>query len=196
MKKIILASSNEGKLREFQQLFSTIDIQILPQKKMNINDVPETGLTFIENALIKARNACKIGGMASIADDSGIEVDALNGEPGIYSARYSGENATDTKNNQKLIANLKNIPKDKRGARYQCALVYLRHELDPSPIVVQKSWEGMIMLEPEGENGFGYDPYFYLPEYKKTAAQISNKEKNKISHRAKALQHLIKALTR
>ncbi|RLA08208.1 MAG: non-canonical purine NTP pyrophosphatase, RdgB/HAM1 family [Gammaproteobacteria bacterium] len=191
IKKIILSSSNPGKLKEFKQLFKTINIDIIPQSQMNIKDVPETGLTFIENALIKARNACKVGGMSAIADDSGIEVDALNGDPGIYSARYGGTNTTDDKNNQKLIENLKNIPSDGRTARYQCALVFMKHDKDPSPIIIQESWEGIINLTPRGTNGFGYDPYFYLPTYKKTAAEISPTEKNKISHRGKALKKLM-----
>ncbi|MFK5915256.1 MAG: XTP/dITP diphosphatase [Woeseiaceae bacterium] len=199
MKKIVLASNNKGKLREFGEMLSTINFEVMPQATFNIEDADETGLTFVENAIIKARHASAIAGLPAIADDSGLEVDFLNGAPGIYSARYSdmpnaGKDATDEKNLLKLLDALKDVPEEKRTARFQCVLVYMRHSEDPTPIICQGSWEGIITTEKQGDNGFGYDPIFYVPEHNCTSAQLSSEQKNKLSHRGKALVDLIKNL--
>src|SRR6187402_1516813 len=169
--KIILASGNAGKLREFQQLLSGCGFEIVPQSEFNIANAEETGTTFVENAIIKARHACEQTGLPAIADDSGIEVDALNGRPGVYSARYAGENATDEKNNQKLLTELKNVPTEKRTARYHAVLAYMRHAADPTPILCHGIWEGIILTELRGENGFGYDPLFFVPSHNCTSAE-------------------------
>ena len=195
MQKIVLASNNKGKVREFGEMLSTINMEVLPQANFNIEDADETGLTFVENAIIKARHASAIAGLPAIADDSGLEVDYLNGAPGIYSARYSGEGATDEKNLLKLLDALKDVPEEKRTARFQCVLVYMRHAEDPTPIICQGSWEGIITTEPQGENGFGYDPIFYVPEYKCTSALLKSEQKNKLSHRGIALAALLKKLS-
>ena len=195
MKKIVLASNNKGKVREFGEMLSTINMEVLPQANFNIEDADETGLTFVENAIIKARHASAIAGLPAIADDSGLEVDYLDGAPGIYSARYSGEGATDEKNLLKLLDALKDVPEEKRTARFQCVLVYMRHAKDPTPIICQGSWEGIITTEPQGENGFGYDPIFYVPEYKCTSALLKSEQKNKLSHRGIALAALLKKLS-
>lgn len=191
-KKIVLASSNEGKLKEFQILLKNHGYEILPQSEYSVPDADESGLTFVENAIIKARNACKHSGLPALADDSGIEVDALNGAPGIYSARYSGDDATDASNNEKLLEVLKGLPKSKRSARYQCILVYMKHAEDPTPAICQGTWEGYIMDKPVGEYGFGYDPLFFVPTHNCTSAQLAREVKNTISHRAAAMQKLLK----
>ena len=192
--KIILASSNKGKLNELQHVFSEYALEVVPQSKFNVSDVAETGLTFVENAIIKARHACKETGLPAIADDSGIEVDALNGAPGIFSARYSGDGATDKKNNIKLIEALRSIAPDKRSARYQCVLVFMQHEFDPTPIIAQGSWEGLIRDEAKGVNGFGYDPHFFVPSHQCHSAELPKDIKNSISHRAKAIKELVAKL--
>ncbi len=194
MQTIVLASGNPGKLREFQSLLGNLGYDIRPQSEFNVDNAEETGLTFVENAILKARHACRHTGHAAISDDSGIEVDALNGAPGIYSARFSGEDGNDTKNNEKLLAELRNIPKENRTARYQCVLVYMRHEHDPTPVIAQGSWEGTILEEPVGENGFGYDPLFWLPSHNCSSAQLSKETKNSLSHRAKAMKILLDVL--
>ncbi|MCK4865900.1 MAG: XTP/dITP diphosphatase [Gammaproteobacteria bacterium] len=194
MKKIVLASNNKGKVREFGEMLSTINMEVLPQATFNIEDADETGLTFVENAIIKARHASAIAGLPAIADDSGLEVDFLKGAPGIYSARYSGKGATDEKNLLKLLDALKDVPEEKRTARFQCVLVYMQHENDPTPIICQGTWEGVILTEPQGENGFGYDPIFYVPTHKCSSAQLNAEEKNKLSHRGQALKKLLAAL--
>ena len=195
MKKIVLASNNKGKVREFGEMLSTINMEVIPQANFDIEDADETGLTFVENAIIKARHASAIAKLPAIADDSGLEVDYLNGAPGIYSARYSGEGATDEKNLLKLLDVLKDVPEEKRTARFQCVLVYMRHAEDPTPIICQGSWEGIITTEPHGKNGFGYDPIFYVPEYKCTSALLNAEQKNKLSHRGIALAALLKKLS-
>lgn len=195
MQKIVLASNNKGKVREFGEMLSVLDMKVLPQATFNIDDADETGLTFVENAIIKARHASAIAGLPAIADDSGLEVDALNGAPGIYSARYSGEGATDEKNLLKLLEALKDVPEEKRSARFQCVLVYMRHAADPTPLICQGTWEGRITFAPQGDNGFGYDPIFYVPEYNCTSAQLQSEQKNNLSHRGKALTKLVKKLT-
>ena len=194
MKKLVLASSNPGKLRELSALLDNTDYQIIPQADFNVPDVAETGTTFVENAIIKARHAAQYTGYAALADDSGIVVDALNGEPGVYSARFAGANATDDANNALLVEKLRSIPEALRIARYRAVIVYLRNAADPSPIICEGNWEGMIVLEAKGSGGFGYDPYFYLPEYGCTSAELSADEKNRISHRGQALRLLLERL--
>lgn len=194
MKKIVLATGNAGKVREFAQLLAEFDAEIIPQTQLNVSNVPETGLTFVENALIKARHAAEITGLPAIADDSGIEVDALNGAPGIYSARFAGENATDVDNNQLLLQQLQATPEAERTARYHCVIVYLRHALDPTPLICHGIWEGRVLTAPQGENGFGYDPLFLIPEQQCTAAQMPPDLKNKLSHRGQAMRELQAAL--
>ena len=188
-KKIVLASLNPGKLREFRELFKPLNIELISQHDLNIAAASEPYSTFVENALGKARQASQLSGLPSIADDSGICVDALNGAPGIYSARFSGENATDEKNNHHLLNLLKN--ESNRKAKYYCSLVLLRHANDPEPIIACGSWYGEIIDTPRGSNGFGYDPYFYIPEYERTVAELDPAIKNKISHRALAMQELL-----
>ncbi len=193
---VVLASNNPGKLREFAALFEPLAIELLPQADFNIPAAEETGLTFIENALLKARNACRHSGLPAIADDSGIEVDALNGAPGIHSARYAGPDASDQANNAKLVQALAHIPEEERTARYRACLVYMRHAEDPAPLIAEGEWEGRIISEPRGSGGFGYDPHFYIPELGKTGAELDPAEKNRISHRARALAVLLEKLRR
>ena len=199
MKKIVLASNNKGKVREFGEMLSTLNMEVIPQATFNIEDADETGLTFVENAIIKARHASAIAGLPAIADDSGLEVDFLKGAPGIYSARYSdmenaGESATDEKNLLKLLDALKDVPKEKRTARFQCLLVYMRHAEDPTPLICQGTWEGIITTEPHGKNGFGYDPIFHVPTHNCSSAELSSDDKNILSHRGQALKKLLTAL--
>ncbi|MBE8715633.1 XTP/dITP diphosphatase [Cellvibrio polysaccharolyticus] len=193
--KLVLASGNAGKLREFQQLLADCGFDVLPQSDFAVENAEETGLTFVENAILKARHACAETGLPAIADDSGIEVDALNGRPGIYSARYSGEGANDAANNQKLLQELNGIPEEKRTARYHCVLAFMRHAEDPTPILCHCSWEGRILTEARGEGGFGYDPLFFLPDLQCTAAELDKAEKNRVSHRGRAMQLLLQALS-
>jgi len=194
MQKIVLASSNQGKLREIQQVLKHLDLQLLPQSEFNVSDADESGLSFVENALIKARHASAISGLPALADDSGLEVDALQGRPGIYSSRYAGDMATDSDNIQKLLSDLADVPSPQRSARFQCVLVYLRHPEDPTPLIAQGSWEGFILEEARGQNGFGYDPIFYIPEHQRAAAELDTQTKNQHSHRARALQQLVSML--
>lgn len=193
-KTIVLASGNAGKLKEFQILLNDCGFDVQPQSKFQVSDVAETGLTFVENAIIKARHAAKITGLSAIADDSGIEVDALHGAPGIYSARFAGEQKNDAHNNAKLLSDLAHVPHEKRSARYQCVLVYLRHEHDPTPLIAHGSWEGSIMTQEQGTKGFGYDPLFWVPTHQCSSAQLAKEEKHKISHRAKAMANLLTQL--
>jgi len=193
--KVVLASGNKGKLKEFNQLLKPLDIEVVPQSDFNVSSVEETGLTFIENAILKARHASEISGLPAIADDSGLEVDALKGAPGIYSARFSGEDATDAKNNQKLLEDLKDTTNEERTARFQCVLVYLKHPADPTPIVCQGSWEGSILREARGDQGFGYDPLFWVESKNCTSAELDRDDKNAMSHRGKALRKLIKLMS-
>ncbi len=192
--KIVLASNNPGKVREIGQILADLDMEILPQSDFNVPEVAETGLTFVENAIIKARNAAQHSGLAAIADDSGLEVDALNGAPGIYSARFAGAGATDEQNLQKLLQELENVPEEKRTARFQCLMVYMRHATDPTPLICQGTWEGLITFEPIGESGFGYDPVFFVPEQGCTSAQLPAAVKNRLSHRGQAMRKLAKKL--
>ncbi len=191
MKKIVLATGNAGKLREFQQILGNASIEFVTQRSLGVEDADETGLSFVENAIIKARHACSITGLPALADDSGIEVDALNGKPGIYSARYAGPGATDQSNNAKLLAALAEVPIEGRAARFQCVIVFMRHSEDPMPFIAQGTWEGRILFDVSGENGFGYDPLFYVPTHQCASAQLDPATKNSISHRGQALQSLL-----
>lgn len=194
MKKIVLASGNKGKVREINQILADLDFEVIPQTEFDVPEVEETGLTFVENAILKARNAAQHTGLPAIADDSGLEVDALKGAPGIYSARYAGKGANDEQNLTKLLNTLEGVRGTERSARFQCLIVYMEHELDPTPVICQGTWEGRITEAPEGENGFGYDPVFFVPTHDCTAAQLSAEEKNRLSHRGQALQLLLQAL--
>lgn len=193
MQEIVLASGNQGKLRELQQMLGGTAVTFVTQASLGVEEAAETGLSFVENAIIKARNACAFTGLAAIADDSGIEVDALDGEPGIYSARYAGVAGpeADRANNEKLLDALEQVPEEDRTARFQCAIVYMRHEHDPMPLVCQGTWEGIILFEARGENGFGYDPLFYVPTHDCASAELDPSVKNRLSHRGQALEKLL-----
>ncbi|RLA05579.1 MAG: non-canonical purine NTP pyrophosphatase, RdgB/HAM1 family [Gammaproteobacteria bacterium] len=193
MRKVVLASGNQGKLREFAHLFSSMDIEVLQQSAFNVPEADETGLSFVENAILKARNAAQHTGLPAIADDSGIEVDALQGSPGIYSARYAGIGASDTANLNALLTALKDVPEKGRTARYQCLLVYMRHAEDPTPLICQGSWEGRILTTPVGDGGFGYDPIFWVDEKQCSAAQLTANQKHALSHRGKAMRQFMTA---
>lgn len=193
-KQFVLASSNAGKLREFSEMLAKQGIDLLPQSAFSVSDADETGLTFVENAILKARHASQATGLPALADDSGLEVDALNGAPGIYSARYSGEGANDAKNIDKLLGALKEIPDAQRTGRYQCVLVYMRHALDPTPLICQASWEGVVLTERRGEGGFGYDPIFYIPELSSAVAELSADTKHQYGHRGKAMRAFFEQL--
>ena len=194
MNNIVLASSNPGKVREINQLLVELDMHVVPQGDYGVTDAEETGLTFVENAILKARNAAAHTGLPAIADDSGIEVDALNGAPGIYSARYAGTGASDQDNLQKLLDALRDIPEAERTARFQCLMVYMRHGEDPTPLICQGTWEGRILLEPRGDNGFGYDPLFHVPTHSCSSAELEPDVKNALSHRGQALRLMLAAL--
>jgi len=195
-RKVVLASNNAGKLRELRALLSGIWLKCESQAEHNVPEVEETGLTFIENAIIKARNACRCTDLPAIADDSGLEVDFLRGQPGIHSARYAGEAATDQENLEKLLRELKGVDEEGRTARFQCTMVYLRFESDPSPLISLGTWEGKIATNARGEHGFGYDPVFLVEGLNRTSAELEPGLKNRLSHRGKALQRLVKALRR
>jgi XTP/dITP diphosphohydrolase len=194
--RVVLASANPGKLAEFNQLLANWQCQVLAQADFATPAVAETGDSFVENALLKAHTAAHHCGLPAIADDSGLEVDALDGAPGIYSARYAGEAASDADNNRRLLRDLEGVAPPQRSARYHCALVYLRHWQDPNPLICQASWEGRILETAAGDGGFGYDPLFYIPDLNCSAAQLTPAIKNSISHRGKALQLLLAALQR
>lgn len=187
---IVLASNNAGKVREIERLLAESRIHIRPQGEYGVPEAEETGLTFVENAILKARNAARHSGLPAIADDSGLEVDALRGAPGIYSARYAGPGATDEANLLKLLADLADVPETERTARFQCVLVYLRHAEDPTPLICQGTWEGRILFEPRGSNGFGYDPIFVVPSHGCSSAELDPDTKNRLSHRGQALRRL------
>jgi XTP/dITP diphosphohydrolase len=193
-KKIVLATGNTGKVNEISGRLSDLGITVLPQSQFDVVEVAETGSTFIENAIIKARHAAKQSGLSAIADDSGLAVYALGGEPGIFSARYSGDQATDKTNITKLLKVMADIPMGKRQAKFLCVLVYMRHADDPTPIICQGEWNGEIMTKQQGENGFGYDPIFWVKEQNCSSAQLSPEQKNMLSHRGKALKLLFAQL--
>ena len=192
---IVLASGNAGKLTEFQSLLADVNLEVLPQSQFAIPDAEETGLSFVENAIIKARHACQHSGLPAIADDSGLAVDYLGGKPGIYSARFAGEHGNDAKNNQKLLKELEGVTEAKRTAQFLCVLVFMRHAEDPTPIICQGIWPGVILEKPQGENGFGYDPLFWVPEQRCSSAELTPAVKNRISHRGRALKLLLEALS-
>jgi XTP/dITP diphosphohydrolase len=192
--RVVLATNNAGKLREFRELLAPLGYELEPLSQFTKVNAEETGLSFIENAILKARHASQAANLPAIADDSGIEVDALRGAPGIYSARFAGPGASDQANLEKLVHAVRDIPVEQRTARYQCALAFMRWASDPSPLICQASWEGRVVSTPRGAGGFGYDPIFELPELGKTAAEISHEEKNLMSHRGKALRDLVSQL--
>ena len=204
MSKIVLATGNLGKVKELAHLLAEQSIEIVPQSEFDVPEVAETGTTFVENAIIKARHAAKITGLPAIADDSGLEVDALNGAPGVYSARYAEDivkgkdpegKVTDDDNTNKLLAAMLNVPDEQRTARFHCVLVYMKHENDPTPLICHGVWEGSISRKKQGEQGFGYDPVFWQSELKLSSAQLPRDLKNKLSHRGQALEKLVKKLT-
>lgn len=196
MQKVVLATGNPGKVRELASLLEDFGLDVVAQSELNVDDAEETGLTFIENAILKARHAARITGLPAIADDSGLAVDALGGAPGIYSARYAGEHGNDRANLEKLLQTLQGVPDAQRQAQFHCVLVYLRHADDPTPLVCHGRWPGVIAHQPAGEGGFGYDPVFYVPESGKTAAEMSKAEKSAVSHRGQALVLLLEAMRR
>lgn len=187
-KTLVLASNNQKKISEIERLLNASGMTIVTQSSVGVGEVAEDGLSFVENAIIKARHAAKISGLPAIADDSGLEVAALNGAPGIYSARYAGEGASDAANNLKLLKALEGI--EQRKARFYCVIVYLRHALDSTPLICEGAWEGTIVSEAKGDNGFGYDPLFYVPSHNCTAAQLPAELKSQLSHRGQALRLL------
>lgn len=190
MKTLVLASGNAGKLIELRAMLADLPLTIVPQRELGVDDVPETGTTFVENALIKARHASKVTGLPALADDSGLIVDALDGAPGLYSARYAGSPTDDAANNAKLLQALDGLPEAQRSARFYAVIVLLRHADDPQPLIAEGSWEGRILDAPRGRNGFGYNPVFLDPAQGLTAAEMPPEQKNRISHRALALQAL------
>jgi len=192
MQKLVIASNNPGKLREIGHLLEPLGIEVLPQSAFNIAEADEPHCTFVENALAKARHASKCSGLPALADDSGICVDALHGEPGIHSARYAGEPRSDEHNNLKLVEALAN--QSNRNAHYYCVIVLVRHTDDPQPIIADGAWHGEIIAQPRGSGGFGYDPYFYLPQLGKTSAELPLEQKNRISHRGQALARLVEMI--
>ena len=191
---IVLASANAGKLREFQQMLEGFNLAVIPQSELAIESAAETGLTFVENALIKARHATSIAKRPAIADDSGLEVDYLQGAPGIYSSRFAGEDATDKDNNHHLVQRLEGVAMAERTARYHAVIIYMRHALDPTPLICQAQWEGRIALHPLGNGGFGYDPLFIVGDNGRRASELSATVKNRISHRGQAMKQLMDAL--
>ena len=195
LKDLVLASSNQGKIKELQHMLGGLGINIIPQQTLGIDDADETGLTFVENAILKARNACEKSALPAIADDSGLEVDFLKGAPGIYSARFAGPNASDQNNIDQLLKQLHDVPMSHRSARYQSVIVLMRHATDPTPIICHGSWEGHIALKPKGDRGFGYDPIFVVNELNCHAAELDKVTKNKISHRGKAIAQLLNQLS-
>ncbi|MDI9221156.1 XTP/dITP diphosphatase [Pantoea sp. EA-12] len=194
MQKVVLATGNPGKVRELADLLAAFGLDIVAQTELGVESAEETGLTFIENAILKARHAAQITGLPAIADDSGLAVDALGGAPGIYSARYAGLDASDQQNLEKLLVALENVPDGQRQAQFHCVLVYVRHAADPTPLVFHGSWAGEITRAAAGEGGFGYDPIFYVPELGKTAGELTKDEKRAVSHRGKALTLLLEAM--
>ncbi|WP_426785048.1 XTP/dITP diphosphatase [Rahnella variigena] len=194
MQKVVLATGNAGKVRELAHLLADFGLDVVAQTELGVESAEETGLTFIENAILKARHAAAVTGLPAVADDSGLAVDFLGGAPGIYSARYAGVDASDQQNLDKLLVALKDVPQGQRNAQFHCVLVYMRHAEDPTPLVCHGSWAGEITFAQAGEGGFGYDPIFYVPELSKTAAELSREEKSAVSHRGQALKLLFAAM--
>lgn len=194
IQRIVLASGNAGKLREFRQVLGSLQVEVLPQSEFNVTDADETGLSFVENAILKARHACRSTGLPALADDSGLEVDALNGAPGIYSARFAGPGASDAENCERLLHQLTDVPDDERSARFRCILVFMRHAEDPTPLISLGTWEGRILHAMRGDGGFGYDPLFLVPSLGRTAAELSPDEKNRLSHRGQAVRQLVEQI--
>ncbi len=192
--KLVLASANAGKIKELQDMLDILGIEVIPQSALNVPDIAETGLSFVENSLLKARNAAALTNLPAIADDSGLEVDFLCGAPGIYSARFSGEHATDASNRQKLLQLMIDVPQEQRTARYQTLIVYMRHANDPTPIICQGTWEGSIASAEKGDGGFGYDSIFQVAETHCRAAELDKDTKNRLSHRGKAMANLLSEL--
>ncbi len=193
-RRIVLATGNQGKVRELDAILTQLDIEIVPQSEFNVPEAEETGLTFVENAIIKARNASAHTGLPAIADDSGLEVDYLKGAPGIYSSRYAGVDANSQDNVKKLLATMKDVPDEERSARFQCLLVLMEHDKDPTPLICQGSWEGRILHQQQGDGGFGYDPVFYVPTHDCASAELTPEVKNQLSHRGQALRQLAAAM--
>jgi XTP/dITP diphosphohydrolase len=196
-KEWVLASNNAGKLKEFGELLAPMSVSIKPQKEFGVEDAIEDGLSFIENAIIKARHASKATGLPALSDDSGLEVDALQGAPGIYSARYASMNGgekSDVANLEKVLEEIKDQPADKRIARFHCVLAFVRHATDPTPIIIQGVWEGSLLNTPQGENGFGYDPIFWVEEHQCSSAELTKDQKNALSHRGKAVREFVKKI--
>ena len=194
MKKVLIASNNLGKIREIAGILAELDIVVVGQRELGVGAVEETGVTFIENAIIKARHASLCSGLPALADDSGLEVDALDGRPGVYSARFAGPGASDADNNAKLIDSLQLVGSGPLTARFRCVMVYLRHPEDPSPVIGEGVWEGEILREAQGGGGFGYDPYFWVPQAGCTVAEMDEMTKNRMSHRGGALRSLLRSL--
>lgn len=194
MSRVVLASGNPGKVREFNELLHDLHLEVVPQSSLGVVEAEETGVTFVENALLKARNAARQTGLPAIADDSGLEVDALHGAPGVRSARYAGPGASDAANLARLLGALAGVPEGARTARFQCVVVFMRHADDPTPLICQGTWEGRIASEARGVNGFGYDPVFQVPSHGCTAAELPAATKNALSHRGQALRRLVEAL--
>ena len=194
MSRIVLATGNPGKIAEFEELLQDAGIEFVPQRRLGVSDVPETGTSFVENALIKARHATAATGLPALADDSGLEVDALAGAPGVYSARYAGPDANDADNIELLLERLQGTPESQRTARFHCVLLCLRHRADPTPLICHGIWEGRILDAPRGDSGFGYDPVFWIPELGCSAAQIDRESKNRRSHRGQAMAMLERQL--
>lgn len=192
MRTLVLASGNTGKLQEFSALLAPWGWHVETQSQHQVPEIEETGLTFVENALLKARNAAAHTGLPALADDSGLEVDALQGAPGIYSARFAGPGSDAAANNQRLLQELEGVPTQERSARFWCVLVWVRSATDPTPLLAQASWEGQILTAPKGNQGFGYDPLFWLPDIQQSAAELSPEIKNLLSHRALASQQLLR----
>jgi XTP/dITP diphosphohydrolase len=190
VRKVVLATNNAGKAKEMNALLTGLDMEIVSQASLGVPEAEETGLTFIENAILKARNAAAHAKLPAIADDSGLEVDALEGAPGIHSARYSGAGATDQANLEKLLKAMQEVPDFGRTARFRCVIVYLKHAADPAPLVTEGVWEGVILRAPKGSNGFGYDPVFFVPEKGCSSAELPAEVKNQLSHRGQALARL------
>lgn len=192
--KVVLASGNQGKLKELGAMLGELEFSLVAQSELGIASPPETGLTFVENALIKARYAAQESGLPALADDSGIAVEALNGAPGIYSARYAGDDASDADNVQKLLSAMQSVPDGQRAAAFHCVLVYLAHANDPTPLIAHGIWRGQLLHSVRGEGGFGYDPVFWVPDHACSAAELPRADKNRISHRGRALVSLLEQL--